>query len=32
LVNALEVYEIMSENVNLLTNDQDGEWWIWYSW
>jgi hypothetical protein len=26
LVNALEVYEIMSENVNLLTNDQDGEW------
>ncbi len=25
LVNALEVYEIMTENVNLLTNEQDGE-------
>ncbi len=25
LVNALEVYEIMLENVNLLTNEQDGE-------
>jgi hypothetical protein len=26
LVNALEVYEIMLENVNLLTNERDGEW------
>jgi len=25
LVNALEVYEIMLQNVNLLTNEQDGE-------
>jgi len=25
LVNALELYEIMLENVNLLTNEQDGE-------
>ncbi len=25
LVNALELYEIMWENVNLLTNEQDGE-------
>jgi hypothetical protein len=30
LVNALEVYEIMTENVNLLTNEQDGELWIRY--
>jgi hypothetical protein len=25
LVNAMEIYEIMTENVNLLTNEQDGE-------
>jgi len=25
LVNALEVYEMMLEKVNLLTNEQDGE-------
>jgi hypothetical protein len=30
LVNAMEIYEIMTENVNLLTNEQDGELWIWY--